>query len=121
MGIGHKVLPEDNLRVGDRITQAQSNAFLRRDAERALDAARQQMTQARITDPNFLNALGSVNFQLGTTWNQLPDGFTRTWADIMRGDYNQAAAEAGQSRWATQTPARVQQFQDALRALPPKH
>ncbi len=118
VGVGHKVLPQDNLRVGDRITQAQSNAFLRREAERALDAARQQMTQARITDPNFPNSLGLVNFQLGTNWNLPPNGFTRTWADIMRGGYDQAAAEAGQSRWATQTPVRVQQFQNALRALP---
>lgn len=118
VGVGHQVLPEDNLRVGDRITQAQSDAFLRRDAERALDAARRQMTQAGITDSNFLNPLASVNFQLGTNWNQPPNGFTRTWADIMRGDYNQAAAEVGQSRWATQTPVRVQQFQNALRALP---
>lgn len=115
------MLPEDNLRVGDRITQAQSDAFLRRDAERALDAARQQMAQAGIADPNFLNPLGSVNFQLGTNWNQPPNSFTRTWADIVRGDYNQAAAEAGQFRWATQTPSRVQRFQNALRALPPKH
>ena len=118
VGVGHKVLPEDNLWVGDRITQAQSDALLRRDAERALDAARQQMTQAKITDSNFLNPLGSVNFQLGANWNQPPNGFTRTWADVVRGDYDQAAAEAGQSRWATQTPIRVQQFQNALRALP---
>ena len=43
-----------------------------------------------------------------------------TWADIVRGDYNQAAVEVADSDWYDQTPNRVVEFQNALRALPPK-
>ncbi len=114
VGIGHKVVTEDHLKLGDKIGMDRIDDFFRKDGEVALDAACRQMTEAGITDPDFLNALASVNLQLGSSWNKQ---FVETWGDIRRRNYEKAALEAGRSDWARQTPARVAQFQEALRAL----
>jgi GH24 family phage-related lysozyme (muramidase) len=117
VGIGHLVTPADKLKVGDRISAAQKEAFWRQDAARALTAALQQMNAAGVTDPDFIFPLGSVNFQLGLGWR---GEFKKTWAFIMQGDYEAAAREVQNSVWYKQSPNRVKDFQDALRALPPK-
>lgn len=61
VGIGHKVLPEDNLKVGDVISDARVEAFYVKDSKVALDAARSQAMEAGITDPRFIAYLASVN------------------------------------------------------------
>lgn len=114
---GHKVLPGDNLKVGDVISNAQVDAFYTKDSEIALDAARSQAARAGITDPKFIPYLASVNLQLGPGWR---NDFKRTWADIMAGNYAQAAQEAATSIWYRQTPQRVKDFQGALLRLSPK-
>lgn len=114
VGVGHLVLPGDNLKVGDRITDAQVEAFLDKDARGAWAAANSQASQAGISDGCFIIALASVNFQLGTGWTKK---FPTTWKLIQNGQYTQAATEVGRSLWAKQTPVRVQDFQKALRDL----
>lgn len=113
-GIGHRVLPTDNLQLGDIITQAQCDAFFAVDGANAWDAAITQAQQANITDPAFLPYLASVNFQLGTGWTE---EFGSTWAMICAGDYDAAAAHIGTLPWARETPVRVEDFAGALRAL----
>lgn len=83
-------------------------------------AARAQAAEAGITDPDFVAALASVNFQLGTGWNRGKNGFVKTWALIRKGDYAAAADEVARSDWYEQTPRRVIAFQEALRSLPPR-
>jgi GH24 family phage-related lysozyme (muramidase) len=117
VGIGHKVVPADKLKLGDRISDARKDAFWRQDSTKALAAALQQAEQAGIDDPEFLVALADVNFQLGSTWNL---EHKKTWALIMNGDYQAAAREAQDSEWYRETPARVIAFQRALLALRPK-
>jgi GH24 family phage-related lysozyme (muramidase) len=117
VGIGHLVVPDDGLNVGDRITDQQVDAFFRQDSATAMSAARSQAAEAGITDSAFIPYLASVNFQLGTGWTR---NFTRTWKLIIEGKYQEAAAEVAQSIWAKQTPVRLHDFQDALRKLPPK-
>ena len=63
----------------------------------------------------FIPALAAVNFQLGTNWRQQ---FPGTWAEIARGNYATAADMLNGTLWQRQTPLRVQDFQNALRALP---
>jgi hypothetical protein len=58
-----------------------------------------------------------VNFQLGTKWTAT---FPNTWKMIVNGQYDAAASALDNTEWADQTPVRVQDFQKALRALPPK-
>ena len=118
VGIGHRVTPADGLAVGDAVTPAQVDAFFAADSAQALVAARSQAAEIGVGDDgntNFVAALASVNFQLGTGWRQ---EFPRTWAMIAAGDYAGAAAALGTSRWYRETPTRVEDFQKALLALP---
>ncbi len=117
LGIGHKILPDDNLKVGDVISDAQVEAFYTKDSKAALDAARSQAIEAGITDPKFIPYLTSVNLQLGSNWR---NDFKRTWADIQAGNYAQAAQDAADPKWYRQTPDWVKDFQGALLRLPPK-
>jgi lysozyme len=117
VGIGHLVLPEDNLRVGDQIDDARVDAFFQKDGAAALAAARTEAAQAGITSSAFIPYLASVNFQLGTKWTAT---FPNTWKMIVNGQYTAAANALNGTEWADQTPVRVKDFQDALRALPAK-
>lgn len=117
VGIGHLVLPGDNLEVGDQITDAQVDALFRKDGAAAMSAARAQAEEAGITDSAFIPYLASVNFQLGTKWTAK---FPRTWKMIVDGDYEDAANALDGTIWAKQTPVRVKDFQDALRKLAAK-
>jgi GH24 family phage-related lysozyme (muramidase) len=117
VGIGHLVRPEDNLEIGDTITDEQVDAFFKKDGAAAMAAARSQASAAAITDSAFIPYLASVNFQLGTKWTAT---FPHTWKMIMDGEYENAAQALNGTIWAKQTPVRVKDFQDALRRLPPK-
>ena len=117
VGIGHLVVPGDNLEVGDVITDAQVSAFLQKDGAASLSAARSQAAEAGITDTAFLPYLASVNFQLGTAWTGT---FPNTWRMIVDGHYEDAAKALDGTKWAQQTPVRVKDFQGALRKLPLK-
>lgn len=117
VGVGHLVLPGDNLKVGDKITDAQVAAFLDKDAKGAWSAAQSQAAEAGISDSCFIIALGSVNYQLGTGWQKK---FPTLWGHIKAGRYLEAATAAGSTLWAKQTPVRVQDFQKALRDLDAK-
>jgi GH24 family phage-related lysozyme (muramidase) len=118
VGIGHLVKPGDKLKLGDKISDPQVDAYFQRDGSEALQRARDQAAQAGITDPKFIARLGAVNFQLGSA--KWPDTFPKTWSKILAGDYDGAAVEAANSKWFHQTPKRVRSFQNALRALPPR-
>jgi len=117
VGIGHKVRPADQLRLGDKIGDEQIEKYFREDTAPALEAARAQAARAGITEPTFIAPLASVNFQLGSGWN---NEHKRTWGLIQDGDYAGAAEEVARSKWYRQTPKRVTAFQAALRRLPPK-
>jgi GH24 family phage-related lysozyme (muramidase) len=117
VGIGHLVQAGDNLNVGDVITDAQVDAFFEQDGAKAMNAAQAQADEAGITDPTFMPYLASVNFQLGTNWTGT---FPNTWGMIVNGQYSAAADALNGTIWDRQTPTRVQDFQGALRRLPPK-
>jgi GH24 family phage-related lysozyme (muramidase) len=117
VGIGHLVVPSDNLSLGDQISQQQVDDFFHADAARALDAAWAQAGEAGITSAAFMPGLASVNFQLGTDWTQK---FPNTWAMIVDGRYADAAHALDGTLWQKQTPVRVADFQHALLTLPSK-
>ena len=117
VGIGHLVLPQDNLKVGDTITDERVAAFFAKDGAAALAAARSQAAQAGISESSFIPYLASVNFQLGVRWTAT---FPNTWKMIVDGEYENAAQALDGTVWSRQTPVRVKDFQDALRRLPAK-
>lgn len=114
VGYGHAIRVEDNLKVGDSITKERAYAFLQQDAQRAFDAAKRQLAELGLDSDDFLIALVSVNFQLGTKWMKK---FPKTWQLLLDKRYDEAAKEVVNSLWAKQTPQRVIDFQFALRAL----
>ena len=121
VGVGHLVLPQDNLQVGDCISDAQVDAFLQVDALNAWNAAQ---TQSLEISPGgegagtgaasgcLTTALASVNYQLGTGWRSK---FPNTWNMIQNGQYCEAADSLEGTLWNQQTPVRVDDFQAALR------
>ncbi len=117
VGIGHKVMPSDKLKLNDEVDQARVDAFFKADTAEAVAAANFQANKAGIKDPQFKIYLASVNFQLGPAWYKK---FRATWKLIMEGDYEGAAQEAAKSKWARQSKVRVKDFQKALLKLPQK-
>ena len=117
VGIGHLVQPADKLKLGDTVDEKRISEFFKKDSAKAQAAARSQAAKAGIKDPQFVVYLASVNFQLGSGWYKK---FRKTWELIMAGKYSEAAKEVQRSRWNSQTPIRVKDFQSALTGLPDK-
>ena len=119
-GVGH-LLTEQECRqydVGEQVSQRTRDNWLDQDAQRSWEAAAQQMQELNIRDPEFIIALGSVNFQLGTNWmNKFPSAYRA----LYNRDYDEAIRQVstgsgrnGQSRWMEQTPVRVRDFVEAI-------
>jgi len=115
-GIGHKLTAEElkSFSEGDSVTAEQVQAWYEKDSEKALKAAEKQAEEVGAKDPEFIAALASVNFQLGTNWK---GEHKQTWKLMKEGKFDEAADEAADSEWHGQTPERVEAFQDALRSL----
>lgn len=115
VGIGHKVLPQDNLSHGEVITDLRVKQLFEKDVKTAMAAALAQAEQLKIDDVHFIARLVSVNFQLGTNWNLI---HKNTWKLLSRGMYAEAAEEVKDSLWYAQTPNRVNEFaKDILRLI----
>ena len=122
-GTGH-LLTEKELakyKKGQKIDETTTKQWLIDDSSKAYNAAIAQAKEAGITDQAFIEALGSVNFQLGTGWR---DKMPKAWKAIKAGKFDEAinqiqfkSGEKGteKSNWSTQTPVRVEDFSDALK------
>ncbi len=117
-GMGHLLLPaeRDEYPVGSTVPDDVLNQWQVNDTMKAYTAAVSQAGQLQVDDQDFINALCSVNFQLGTAWNLT---FKNTWALMIAQKWEAAAEAVAQSAWNKQTPVRVQDFQAAIRALIP--
>lgn len=107
VGIGHKVLTSDGLKFGDTITAQRAWDFFYSDVAKAFNAAKTQAKQVGKYTPEFIAALTSVNFQLGTGWTKT---FYETWPALLRGDWQTAERNLRASLWYRQTPVRVEDF-----------
>lgn len=116
-GIGHLLLPSDGLSINDTIPTSTVQRWFQHDGATAMDHAVAQAKTAGITSQAFLPYLASVCYQLGAGW---VSEFPGTWALIVQGKYAAASYALLGSKWNQQTPTRVQDFQHALLALPPK-
>ena len=122
-GTGHLLSPEENAQyaVGATIDTAVLDRRLEEDSEKAWNAAAQQLQDLNIEKPEFIIALGSVNFQLGTQWmNKFPSAYKA----LQNKDYDEAIRQVstgsgkdGQSCWMEQTPVRVKDFIEAIDKL----
>lgn len=112
VGVGHLVRKSDNLKYGDYITDARVELFLKKDMDTALSAAVKQADEIGDVSDDFIIALACVNFQLGAGWTKV---FFGSWPKLVTGDYEGAIDGFNRSKWAKQTPVRVQDFIDAIR------
>lgn len=113
-GIGHLLTPSENLayKVGDKVTKEQVEKWYEADIKKAIIAARDQAKELnKQNDTDFIIALVSVNFQLGTNW---PAKFHGTYPILKKGDWRRAIQRFSTSLWARQTPKRVVNFTNAI-------
>ena len=118
-GLGHKLTGNDLklYKLNDRVPDEILQEWEKKDTEKAWEAALSQLIELGIdaeSSPEFTIVLGSVNFQLGTSWYK---DHKKTWSFLKAGNYKEAAEEAARSRWYRQTPDRVVTFQRAIRGL----
>lgn len=111
VGVGHLVVPSDNLSYGDKISQEVCDKFLEKDSESAWQAANTQAEIIGCTAMHFIQALASVCFQLGNSWNLV---HKKTWTYLCAHEWDLAAEEVEDSKWYRQTPVRVEDFQEAI-------
>ncbi len=127
-GMGHKLTADQNLQysVGDTIPNPMLKAWQNQDQTKARNAAIKQAREMKISDPKIIDALTSVNFQLGTNWQSK---FPNAVDSLMSGDLQGAAdhfqwkdpsnKDLGKSKWAEQTPSRVDSLVSALKGSSP--
>lgn len=115
VGIGHLVLPKDNLKVGDRIDDARISKLFREDTDIALKPSLRQIEELsqynpRCMNADFLAALISANFQLGD-WSKV---YYNTYPMLVKGQWREVIQSLKSQKWAKQTPIRVKDFTDAI-------
>ena len=114
VGIGHLVTEADGLKVGDKISEEKVKELYRKDIREAARAAQSQASELGIGDEEFIKALVSVNFQLGTGWDKK---FKNTYKMIKEGRYEEAINNIENSVWYKQTPTRAKDLIKAISAL----
>lgn len=117
VGVGHLVLESDGLKVGDEITDELVEMFLIEDSEKALRKAITQARELGKMSHAFIVALGSVNFQLGDFKKVFPISYMH----LKQKHPRQAVRNIKRSKWARQTPVRVEDFIDAIKTAYPDH
>jgi GH24 family phage-related lysozyme (muramidase) len=122
-GVGHLLSIEEcsEYEIGQNVSQTTRDKWLKEDAQKAWDAAAQQIQDLDIEDTGFISALGSVNFQLGTRWmNKFPSAYkalsNKNYDEAIR-QVSTGSGKDGQSKWKEQTPVRVEDFVQAIKNL----
>lgn len=112
-GVGHKLTAAELKKFGkgDTIPPEQIQTWYDQDSKKAIGAAVKQAKEIGVESQEFMSALASVNFQLGTNWK---GEHKKTWKLMKAGKFKEAATEAASSDWHGQTPERVEAFQEAL-------
>lgn len=115
VGVGHLVTSQDIAKYGwaegDRISDEMVMSLLKEDASEAYQAAINDAKDLNMVDKGTVISLASVNYQLGTGWNE---EFSQTWAKMKAGNFEGAIGNVEQSLWNKQTPVRVDDFQSGL-------
>lgn len=113
VGIGHLVLPEDKLKVGDRVTDEQINKWFDNDIKKALNKALAQCNELNIHDEEIINIFVSANYQLG----DFKKVFYQTFLLIQGKRYGKAILNIASSKWMQQTPIRAGDMISAITKL----
>lgn len=120
VGIGHLIVPADNLKMGDTITAARAAQLFQQDVAVAFRTAKTQVKELNLYNSDFLAAYISVNFQLGNFKSTFPNTFTalknRQWQRVYDGLLVKRYDGNGKpANWYAQTPKRVEDFVAAIK------
>ena len=113
VGIGHLVLKEDNLKVGDRVTEEQIAIWFDKDIQTAKNKAIVQCQELDIHNEEILNIFISANYQLG----DFKSVFNTTFDLIKNKKYSKAILNIAISKWMQQTPIRAGDMIHAITKL----
>lgn len=113
VGIGHLVLKEDNLKVGDRVTEEQIAIWFDKDIKTAKNKAIVQCQELDIHNEEILNIFTSANYQLG----DFKKVFNTTFDLIKNKKYAKAILNIAISKWMQQTPIRAGDMISAITKL----
>ena len=100
-------------RKGGGITKEEAEYLLANDIERKLEELESRIPWIKKLDDVRKGVLLNMSFQLGVSGLM---AFKNTLAKIEQGDYEGAAVNMLQSKWATQTPNRAQRMAEQMRA-----
>ena len=114
VGIGHLVTPEDNLQVGDVITQEQCDAFFRQDLHTAIEGCVKAPGIPFLHQPEAVQE-ALVDMAFNTGLHGLA-GFTGFLGLIKQGDYNAAADDLLSTKVAEELPERYARIADQIRS-----
>lgn len=103
VGVGHRVIDADNLKIGDIISRSRIRELFLNDLEAAESGARTTVSNWTELPGTVRHALIDMTFQMGTRGVKR---FHRTLAHIEAGNYSKAAAEVLRSRWGRRYPNR---------------
>ena len=109
--IGYGRLIDD--RRGGRISEAEASLLLFNDIDRVTDAIKNKLPRFHKHPDIVQNALINMGFQLGVTGLLQ---FKNMLSVLDKNDYYTAAAEALDSRWASQTPERAKEIAEMIRS-----
>ena len=118
-GMGHKLTAGEKLvyKEGDYIQPALRKKWIEDDTILAYSAALSQGKDLGISDQKMVNALASVNYQLGTSWYvKFPSAYTA----LKEGRFDDAIwhiknkDKDTESQWNIQTPKRTKAFIEAI-------
>ena len=113
VGIGHEVQPEDNLNLGDTITQTQCDNFFATDINKAINACIKSPVIPYITQPEAIQeSLVDMYFNMGSNLT----GFTTFLSLIKAGNYSAAADDLKGTLWAKQVGSRAVRIEAAIRS-----
>ncbi len=112
-GVGHLVLPSDDLQEGIEYDDTKIMEFYERDFDQAVKDAR-SFTKEENIDPVAFGCVINMAFQLG-----LPRllKFKNFQYHLNKCDYQSASNEMLDSRWAKQTPNRANELADIMRNI----
>ena len=110
-GIGHLVLPTDNLQEGVEYSDDTIMEYFERDFQQALSDARSFIEEESI-DPDAFDCIINMAFNLGI--NRL-NTFVKLKQALEENDYVTASFEILDSKYATQVPNRANELAERLR------
>jgi lysozyme len=112
-GVGHLVLPTDDLQEGVEYHDTKIMEFFERDFDQALNDARVFIKEENVS-PIAFSCIVNMAFQLGLT---RLSKFKKFQYHLNKCDYTSASDEMLDSVWAKQTPHRAEELAEIMRSI----